>query len=68
MSGGDYYRFEQERVLNLITSSHSNIVYDRTRKTALVAGLESVYQWNIRTGALVLPAAGGWGGPEVCVV
>lgn len=49
----DYYRFEQEKVLNLIASSHSNVVYDKTGKVAVASGLENLYQWNIRTGALV---------------
>ncbi len=49
----DYYRFEQSRVLNLITTPIGNVVYDKSEKLAISPALESVRLWNIRTGALV---------------
>lgn len=49
----DYYRFEQSRVLNLISPSNCNVVYDKTEKLAVASGSEAVRLWNIRTGALV---------------
>jgi len=49
----DYFRFEQSKVLNLITTSNANIAYDKSEKLAIVSGLENVGIWNIRTGALV---------------
>lgn len=53
----DYYRFEQERLLGLISTPNCNVVYDRTEKLAVSGGLESVFMWNTRTGSLV-PARG----------
>lgn len=49
----DYYRFEPARQLNLISTSRANVIYDASEKLAVASGLESVYQWNIRTGILV---------------
>lgn len=49
----DYYRFEQEKLLNLIASPHANVSYDKTGKIAIASGLENLHQWNIRTGTLV---------------
>ncbi len=51
----DYFRYEQSRVLNLISTTNSNIVYDKTDKLAVTSGLENVNLWNVRTGALVQP-------------
>ena len=49
----DYFRFEQSKVLNLITTSSGNVVYDKTEKLAVSPALENVNVWNVRTGTLV---------------
>lgn len=49
----DYFRFEQSKLLNLISTASGNLVYDKTEKLAVSPALENVHVWNIRTGALV---------------
>jgi hypothetical protein len=52
-SMADYFRFEQSKLLNLISTASGNLVYDKTEKLAVSPALENVHVWNIRTGALV---------------
>lgn len=55
----DYFRFEQSKLLNLISTASGNVVYDKTEKLAVAPALENVNVWNIRTGALV---------PSLCLI
>jgi len=54
----DYFRFEQKNLLNLVTTTASNVTYDKTSKLALTGALENVYLWNVRTGTLVKISVG----------
>jgi hypothetical protein len=50
----EYFRFEQDRVLGLISSSNCNTVYASKGRYAVTGALETVYIWNIRTGQMVI--------------
>ena len=52
----EYYRFELDRILGLISSPNCNTVYAGKGKYAVTGALETVYVWNVRTGQLVCGA------------